>query len=34
MLLSPPEVDYGPAGGGHQLAGRTLVFVIDLLGVK
>jgi peptidylprolyl isomerase len=25
---------YGPAGGGHALSGKTLVFVIDLLGVK
>jgi len=34
MLICPPEVAYGPAGSGHQLSGRTLVFVIDLLGVK
>ena len=33
-LICPPEVAYGPAGSGHQLSGRTLVFVIDLLGVK
>ncbi|MFM8927659.1 MAG: FKBP-type peptidyl-prolyl cis-trans isomerase [Rhodoluna sp.] len=34
MLICPPEFAYGPVGGGHQLSGRTLVFVIDLLGVK
>jgi peptidylprolyl isomerase len=33
-LICPPELAYGPAGGGHQLSGRTLVFVIDLLGVR
>ena len=33
-LICPPEMAYGPAGGGHQLSGRTLVFVIDLLGVR
>lgn len=32
-LICPPELAYGPAGGGHHLSGRTLVFVIDLLGV-
>ena len=32
-LIIPPELAYGPAGGGHQLSGRTLIFVIDLLGV-
>ncbi|HPU13240.1 MAG TPA: FKBP-type peptidyl-prolyl cis-trans isomerase [Aeromicrobium sp.] len=32
-LVAPPELAYGPAGGGHRLSGRTLVFVIDLLGV-
>ncbi len=34
MLICPPELAYGPAGGGHSLSGRTLVFVIDLLGVN
>jgi len=34
MLICPPDMAYGAAGGGHQLSGRTLVFVIDLLGVK
>ncbi|HEX4059141.1 MAG TPA: FKBP-type peptidyl-prolyl cis-trans isomerase [Galbitalea sp.] len=33
-LICPPHLAYGPAGGGHRLSGRTLVFVIDLLGVK
>jgi peptidylprolyl isomerase len=33
-LVVPPEKAYGPAGGGHRLSGKTLVFVIDLLGVR
>jgi peptidylprolyl isomerase len=33
-LIVPPHLAYGPAGSGHHLAGRTLVFVIDLLGVS
>ena len=33
QLTIPPEKAYGPAGGGHRLSGKTLVFVIDLLGV-
>ncbi|RVW00786.1 peptidylprolyl isomerase [Rhodococcus xishaensis] len=33
QLTIPPELAYGPAGGGHQLSGKTLVFVIDLLDV-
>ena len=33
-LVTPPAYAYGPIGGGHRLSGRTLVFVIDLLGVK
>ena len=32
-LIVPPEAAYGPEGGGHPLAGRTLVFIIDLIGV-
>ncbi len=32
QLVIPPALAYGPAGG-HRLGGRTLVFVIDLLGV-
>lgn len=34
QLIIPPEAAYGPAGGGHPLSGRTLVFVIDLVGTK
>jgi peptidylprolyl isomerase len=34
QLVCPPELAYGPAGGGHRLSGKTLVFVIDLLGVS
>ncbi|MFT4123931.1 MAG: FKBP-type peptidyl-prolyl cis-trans isomerase [Microbacteriaceae bacterium] len=33
-LVCPPALAYGPAGSGHRLSGRTLVFVIDLLGVR
>jgi peptidylprolyl isomerase len=33
-LICPPQFAYGAAGGGHRLSGRTLIFVIDLLGVK
>ena len=32
-LVIPPELAYGRAGAGHQLSGKTLVFVIDLLDV-
>ncbi|MDQ0742900.1 peptidylprolyl isomerase [Clavibacter sp. B3I6] len=32
QLVVPPELAYGPAGGGHRLSGRTLIFVIDLQG--
>lgn len=31
ILTCPPELAYGPAGGGHRLSGRTLIFAIDLL---
>ncbi len=31
QLVCPPHLAYGPAGGGHMLSGRTLVFVIDLI---
>lgn len=34
QLVIPPEQAYGPAGSGHRLSGKTLVFVIDLLGVR
>lgn len=33
-LVIPPHLGYGPAGAGHALSGRTLLFVIDLLGVS
>ena len=33
-LIIPPDMAYGPAGTGHPLGGRTLVFVIDLVDVK
>jgi peptidylprolyl isomerase len=33
QLVVPPELAYGAAGAGHHLSGKTLVFVIDLLGV-
>ncbi|WP_448852027.1 FKBP-type peptidyl-prolyl cis-trans isomerase [Corynebacterium sp. 335C] len=34
QLTCPPELAYGPAGAGHFLSGKTLVFIIDLLGVE
>lgn len=34
QLVVPPALAYGAAGSGHQLSGRTLIFVIDLLGVS
>ena len=34
QLICPPHLAYGPVGGGHRLSGRTLTFVIDLLGVS
>ncbi len=34
QLTVPPEQAYGPAGGGHRLSGKTLIFVIDLLGTE
>ena len=34
QLVCPPALAYGPAGGGHRLSGKTLIFVIDLLGVE
>jgi peptidylprolyl isomerase len=32
QLVIPPRLAYGESGG-HRLAGRTLVFIIDLLSV-
>lgn len=34
QLICPPELAYGSTGGGHRLSGKTLIFVIDLLGVS
>lgn len=34
QLVIPPEQAYGPAGAGHQLSGKTLVFVIDLVNTR
>jgi len=34
QLIIPPHQAYGPAGAGHRLSGKTLIFVIDLLGVS
>lgn len=34
QLTIPPDKAYGAAGSGHQLSGKTLIFVIDLLGVR
>ncbi|CAM3913491.1 FKBP-type peptidyl-prolyl cis-trans isomerase [Smaragdicoccus niigatensis] len=34
QLTIPPEQAYGPAGSGHRLSGKTLVFVIDLLATR
>lgn len=31
QLTIPPDLAYGPAGSGHRLSGKTLVFVIDLI---
>ncbi len=33
-LICPPALAYGPAGSGHRLSGRTLTFIIDLLGTR
>lgn len=34
QLVCPPPLAYGPEGSGHRLSGRSLIFVIDLLGVS
>ncbi len=34
QLTIPPEQAYGPEGAGHRLSGKTLIFIIDLLGVR
>ena len=33
-LVIPPAQAYGASGSGHRLSGKTLIFVIDLLGVR
>jgi peptidylprolyl isomerase len=33
QLVIPPDQAYGQAGSGHRLSGKTLIFVIDLIGV-
>jgi peptidylprolyl isomerase len=33
-LVIPPAQAYGPAGSGHRLSGKTLIFVIDLLATR
>jgi len=32
-LTIPPHLAYGPAGAGHFLSGKTLIFIIDLVAV-
>ena len=34
LLVIPPALAYGAAGGGPVGPNETLVFVVDLLGVK
>jgi peptidylprolyl isomerase len=34
QLTIPPHLAYGPAGSGHRLSGKTLIFVIDLIDVR
>lgn len=31
LMVIPPEQAYGPAGSGHELSGKTLTFVVDIL---
>jgi peptidylprolyl isomerase len=31
QLTIPPHLAYGPAGSGHFLGGKTLIFIIDLI---
>ena len=33
-LIVPAELAYGPAGGRHPLAGETLTFDIELIGIR
>ena len=34
QLVIPPAQAYGPVGSGRRLSGKTLIFVIDLLGAR
>lgn len=34
VMIIPPDKAYGPAGTGHQLSGKTLTFVVDILDTK
>jgi len=34
QLTIPPELAYGPKGGGHRLSGKALIFVIDLIDAR
>ncbi len=34
VVTMPPALGYGEAGSGHELAGQTLVFVIEITGVE
>ena len=34
VVTIPPELGYGEAGSGHELAGQTLVFVIEIKGIQ
>lgn len=34
LMIIPPDQAYGPAGAGHQLSGKTLTFVVDILDTK
>lgn len=33
-FIIPPALAYGPEGSGHPLAGKTLTFDVELLGIK
>ena len=33
-FIIPPELAYGPAGSGHPLSGKTLIFTVELFAIK
>jgi len=33
-ITLPPEQAYGPAGSGHELAGKTLIFDLELVSIQ